>query len=225
MPQFVFLSERNRQRYLRVVSPIGYALVRNGVHPNALSVLGLLLSVAAGVIYSTGSFFWAGWAVALAGTCDVLDGQIAREGKKSSRFGAFFDSTLDRFGEIFMFLGLAWYFAGGRWSDQAGADLDSPWAVFLVVLALAGSLMVSYTKARSEALGVECKVGWMQRPERMTLLIIGSLLGALPVFGVVLMKVTLVLLAVLSNVTAVQRIWHVKEQLLKDPGGGERQKG
>lgn len=218
MPQFVFLSETNRQRYLRIISPLGNCFLRAGVHPNILSVLGLVFSLFAGFLYSSGSFFWAGWVVVLSGTCDVLDGQLARESGKASRFGAFFDSTLDRFGEIFMFLGLAWYFAGGRWTQEGGGgDLESPWTVFLVLLALAGSLMVSYTKARSEALGVECKVGWMQRPERITLLIIGSLLGALPVLGELLVKTTLFLLAVLSNITAVQRIWHVKHALSGEP--------
>lgn len=217
MPQFVFLSERNRERYLRIISPVGDYFFRAGVHPNVLSILGLVLSLFAGILYSAGSFFWAGWVVALSGTCDALDGQLARESGKASRFGAFFDSTLDRFGEIFMFLGLAWYFAGGRWFNEGGlgGDVESPWTVLFVLLALAGSLMVSYTKARAEALGVECKVGWMQRPERITLLIIGSLLGAVPIFGVILVKTTLLLLAVLSIVTALQRMWHVKQELSK----------
>lgn len=207
MPGFTFLSDKNRERYLRIVEPFGNLLARLSVHPNVLSLAGLTLSIVAGLVYSTGSFFWAGWVVVLAGTCDVLDGQVARQTGKGSRFGAFFDSTLDRFGEVFIFLGLAWYF-----SDRH----QSPWVVLVIILTIAGSFMVSYTRARAEGLGIDCKVGWMQRPERVTLLIIGSLLAPIPIIGPILIKVTLLLLAVLSNLTALQRVFYVKNQILKD---------
>ncbi len=207
MGEFTFLSDKNRERYLGIIQPVGNLLARLSVHPNILSLAGLILSMVAGVVYSTGAFFWAGWIVVLAGTCDVLDGQIARQTGKRSQFGAFFDSTLDRFGEVFIFLGLAWYF-----SDRH----QSPWVVLLIILAIAGSFMVSYTRARAEGLGIDCKVGLMQRPERVTLLIIGSLVAPIPVIGPVLIKLTLLLLAVLSNLTAVQRIFYVKNQILKD---------
>lgn len=207
MGEFTFLSDKNRERYLGIIQPVGNLLTRLSVHPNILSLAGLILSMVAGVVYSTGAFFWAGWIVVLAGTCDVLDGQIARQTGKRSQFGAFFDSTLDRFGEVFIFLGLAWYF-----SDRH----QSPWVVLLIILAIAGSFMVSYTRARAEGLGIDCKVGLMQRPERVTLLIIGSLVAPIPVIGPVLIKLTLLLLAVLSNLTAVQRMFYVKNQILKD---------
>lgn len=207
MGEFTFLSDKNRERYLGIIQPVGNLLARLSVHPNILSLAGLILSMVAGVVYSTGAFFWAGWIVVLAGTCDVLDGQIARQTGKRSQFGAFFDSTLDRFGEVFIFLGLAWYF-----SDRH----QSPWVVLLIILAITGSFMVSYTRARAEGLGIDCKVGLMQRPERVTLLIIGSLVTPIPVIGPVLIKLTLLLLAVLSNLTAVQRMFYVKNQILKD---------
>ncbi|MEE9419515.1 MAG: CDP-alcohol phosphatidyltransferase family protein [Desulfatiglandaceae bacterium] len=207
MGEFTFLSDKNRERYLGIIQPVGNLLARLSVHPNILSLAGLILSMVAGVVYSTGAFFWAGWIVVLAGTCDVLDGQIARQTGKRSQFGAFFDSTLDRFGEVFIFLGLAWYF-----SDRH----QSPWVVLLIILAITGSFMVSYTRARAEGLGIDCKVGLMQRPERVTLLIIGSLVAPIPVIGPVLIKLTLLLLAVLSNLTAVQRMFYVKNQILKD---------
>jgi CDP-diacylglycerol--glycerol-3-phosphate 3-phosphatidyltransferase len=207
MGEFTFLSDKNRERYLGIIQPVGNLLARLSVHPNILSLAGLILSMVAGVVYSTGAFFWAGWIVVLAGTCDVLDGQIARQTGKRSQFGAFFDSTLDRFGEVFIFLGLAWYFS---------ARHQSPWVVLLIILAIAGSFMVSYTRARAEGLGIDCKVGLMQRPERVTLLIIGSLVAPIPVIGPVLIKLTLLLLAVLSNLTAVQRMFYVKNQILKD---------
>ncbi len=220
MREFVLLSEKNRERYLRLVTPVGNLFARLGVHPNILSILGLILSLVAGVVYSMGYFFWGGCIVIFAGTCDVLDGLLARKTGRVSRFGAFFDSTLDRFGEVFIFMGLAWYFSGGhvffRDVVNSTGKGQSPLAVVLIILAIAGSFMVSYTRARAEGLGVQCKVGLMQRPERITLLILGSLLGAIPVVGIVIVKITLLVLAVLTNFTALQRMVHVKNMLVKE---------
>ena len=219
MAEFVFLSDKNRERYLRIIMPLGNFLARLRVHPNVLSFTGLVLSAVAGLIYSTGSFFWGAWIVVLAGTCDALDGQLARQTEKDSLLGAFFDSTLDRFGEVFILLGLAWHFSGGAVFLKAGGantdEFQSPLAVVFIILAIAGSFMVSYTRARAEGLGIDCKVGWMQRPERITLLIIGSLLASIPIIGPFVMKLTLLLLAVLSNFTALQRMIYVKNQLLR----------
>ncbi|MBW2095812.1 MAG: CDP-alcohol phosphatidyltransferase family protein [Deltaproteobacteria bacterium] len=226
MIRFSFLSEGNRERYLRLIDPLADLFARFHVHPNILSLLGLVLSGVAAVLYGTGNFFWAAWIVVLAGTCDVLDGQLARITGKTSRFGAFFDSTLDRFSEILLFLGLAWYFSGGHLvfvvvgGDTSG--IRSPVAVLFIVLAIGGSFMVSYTRARAEGLGLECTIGFMQRPERMVLLIIGSLLASLPTVGLWIMKVCLFLLALLSNFTALQRMIHVKKMLLKEMEPGER---
>ncbi|MFZ0450905.1 MAG: CDP-alcohol phosphatidyltransferase family protein [Desulfatiglandaceae bacterium] len=226
MAEFSFLSSRNRERFLTLTRPAADFLARLHVHPNTLSLLGLVLSGLAAILYGTGSFFWAAWIVVLAGTCDVLDGEIARLTGKTSRFGAFFDSSLDRFSEIIIFLGLAWYFSGGQLSPLlrglGTAGTLSPIAVLFIILAIGGSFMVSYTRARAEGLGLECKVGFMQRPERITLLVIGSLLGSIPDLGLFLMKLTLFLLALLSNFTALQRILHVKKQLSKETEPGER---
>ena len=214
---FSFISNRHRERYLRITEPVGRLMVRWGVHPNVITVAGLLLSIVAGLVYATGSFFWGAWVLALAGACDTLDGQLAREAGKESRFGAFLDSTLDRYGEVAVFLGLAWWFSGGAAFKGGGTSGEgaSPWAVVFIVLAVAGSLMVIYSRARAEGLGVECKAGFMQRPERIVVLIIGSLLGGLPLIGLFIMKLTLFSLAVLANVTAIQRIVHVRNQLLR----------
>jgi CDP-diacylglycerol--glycerol-3-phosphate 3-phosphatidyltransferase len=170
------------------------------------------------MIYGHGIFFWAAWLVVLAGICDSLDGQIARQANKRSAFGAFFDSTLDRYSDMFLLIGLAYHFAGGP--DFLGvhggsAPVEScPWTVTAIALAIGGSFMVSYTRARAEGLGMECKGGLMQRPERLLLLIIGSLLGSIPVVGPTVMKLTLLVLAVSANITAVQRIISVRNQLL-----------
>jgi phosphatidylglycerophosphate synthase len=217
MRDFVFLSEKNRDRYLRMTEPFEALLVRMKIHPNVLSLTGVILSFIAGLFYCQGAFFWGSWVVVLAGTCDILDGQIARRSGKETRFGAFFDSTLDRFGEVFIFMGLAWYFAGGGLPfsppgvEASGAA--SPWAVVFIVFSVGGSFMVSYTRSRAEGLGVHCRVGLMQRPERLILLIIGTLLGSLPIVGLALLKATLLLLALSTNFTALQRIVHVKNQL------------
>jgi phosphatidylglycerophosphate synthase len=223
MAGFIFLSDKNRERYLGAIAPVGNLMARLGVHPNILTLSGLILSGIAGLVYSTGSFFWGAWLVVLAGTCDVLDGQLAQKTGKGSRFGAFLDSTLDRFGEAFMFMGLAWYYAKIPLSlIDDGGKLDifpGPLVVSFVFLAMVGSFMVSYTRARAEGLGIDCKGGWMQRPERITLLVIGSLLGSCPVVGPFLMELTLLLLAVLSNFTALQRIVYVKKQLLEENQG------
>ena len=220
MASFVFISEKNRERYLKIVGPVGNLFAKTGIHPNVLSVTGLVLSLAAGVLYSQGIFFWAAWVVVLAGTCDTLDGQIARRNNKHSRFGAFFDSTVDRYSDLFLYIGLAYYFAGGRSLMQSPEPVSSvgsqPWTVTVIILAIAGSYMVSYARARGEGLGVECTAGMMQRPERITLLIVGSLLGAIPVAGTLLLKLTLIALAVSTNITAIHRILFIKERLLKE---------
>ena len=220
MAEFVFISEKNRARYLRIIAPLGRFFAKLGVHPNILSVTGFALSIGAGIIYSTGSFFWAAWVVVLAGTCDALDGQIARQTNKNSSFGAFFDSTLDRYSDMFLFVGLAYYFAGGVVpigfpGPGVGRD-TSPWTVVIIILAIVGSFMVSYTRARAEGLGLECKKGMMQRPERITLLVIGSLLGSIPKVGPVLLTITLLILAISSNLTALFRVFFIRDQLLRN---------
>jgi len=211
MAKFVFISEKNRARYMRIIIPVGNFFARIGIHPNVLSISGFILSIVAGIVYSKGSFFWAAWVVVLAGTCDALDGQIARQANKNSPFGAFFDSALDRYSDMFPLLGLAYYFAGG----QANGD-TSPWTVIIIIFTIGGSFMVSYTRARAEGLGIECKKGLMQRPERVVLLIIGSLLGSIPKIGHVLIMFTLLVLAISSNLTAMYRIFLVRNQLVRE---------
>jgi CDP-diacylglycerol--glycerol-3-phosphate 3-phosphatidyltransferase len=226
MIPFSFLTEASRERYRRLIDPLANLFARFHMHPNTLSLLGLVLSGLAALLYGTAHFFFAAWIVVGAGTCDVLDGELARITGKTSRFGAFFDSTLDRFSEIFLFLGLAWYFSGGHHALSVGngetGTAASPVTVLFIVLALGGSFMVSYTRARAEGLGIECKTGFMQRPERMVLLIISSLLASLPAVGVWIMKLSLFLMALLSMLTALQRVIHVRKQLLKERVPGEK---
>jgi CDP-diacylglycerol--glycerol-3-phosphate 3-phosphatidyltransferase len=183
----------------------------------------LILSLVAALLLGNGLFFWAAWVVVLAGICDTLDGQIARQTQKNTRFGSFVDSTLDRYGDMLLLIGLAYWFSGGRTfiAFQGGQAQGhaSPWTVILILLAIVGAFMVSYTKARAEGLGIECRLGLMQRPERIVLLIIGSLLGAIPTIGPLLLKLTLLLMAVFTNLTAMHRILHVRTELMREGQG------
>jgi CDP-diacylglycerol--glycerol-3-phosphate 3-phosphatidyltransferase len=220
MAKIVFISKKYRETYYKIISPVGRFLGRLGIPPNVISVLGLILSILAGFVYSTGSFFWAAWVVVLAGCCDTLDGLLARSTGKGTAFGAFFDSTLDRYSDMFILMGLAWVFAGGPllWQAQGSeaSYFQSPLTVLFIIMAMIGSFMVSYTRARAEALGIDCKIGLMQRTERMILLIIGSLLGSFPFIGLILLKIALFLLAISSNITAIHRIVYVRNQIRKE---------
>ena len=212
MSEIFFLG--NRDRYLRLVTPMGTLFARWGVHPHVLTVVGFLISLAAGFVYAKGAFFWGACLLGLAGVFDTLDGQVARLTNKQSPFGAYFDSTLDRYSDLFPLAGLVYFFSGGTGLTRGlPAGESSPLTVLAIVFSIAGSFMVSYSRARAEALGVECKNGIMKRPERITFLITGSFLGSIPAVGPLLMKCTLFVMAVLTNATAVSRMVHTKRHL------------
>jgi CDP-diacylglycerol---glycerol-3-phosphate 3-phosphatidyltransferase len=163
-----------------------------GVSPNALTFTGFLLTVLSALVLAGGYFRWGAVVLLIASIFDLLDGSLARATAQSSTFGAFLDSTLDRYSESITFLALAFYYSG-----IAGSRTE----LVLIFVILIGSLMVSYTRARAEALNVECKAGMLQRPERVLLLIAGLLIGWLqPVLWV---------MAILTNISAVQRIYEV----------------
>lgn len=149
-----------------LIRPVERSLVTAGISPTALNLLGAVCGIAGGGAFATGQFGLAAWLVGLGGFSDILDGRVARARGIASAYGAFLDSTLDRFAETGTFVGIAWYFAGSAWLSAA------------TVLAIAGSLLVSYTRARGEALGVHFAGGLMQRAERLTLLAVGALLDA-----------------------------------------------
>ncbi|MFH1983263.1 MAG: CDP-alcohol phosphatidyltransferase family protein [Pseudomonadota bacterium] len=205
---------RAEKWFLSIVAVACNAMAAGGLTPNAVTVSGFLLSAAAGACYARGWLLAAGLVVLFAGVCDAADGMLARRTGRESRFGAFLDSSLDRLGEICLFCGLMWHFAP-----------ISRAAALMCMLALTGSLMVSYTRARAEGLGVTCRVGWMQRPERMALLIAGSLAGALPAVGDVLMSGVLTALAVASYFSMIQRIVHVFSSLRGDARSSGRNSG
>jgi CDP-diacylglycerol--glycerol-3-phosphate 3-phosphatidyltransferase len=185
------LSERLREWTQGVRAPIGRALGSLGISPNALTVIGYLLSLLVAYVLATGRLQVGGVLVAVAALFDALDGTVARATGQTSTFGAFFDSVVDRFSEATVLFGLF------LWYAQIGARTE----LALIYVTIVGSLMVSYTRARAEGLGVQCKVGLLTRFERVVLLVIG-LVGH---------RVSLVLwvMAVLTNFTALQRTYHV----------------
>lgn len=182
-----------------IIEPATQALVRAGVHPNLITIFGFLSTLIAGVAYAQDHVRWAGFLVLLGGLFDIFDGRVARISGKASKFGNFFDSTLDRISEVAMYLGLMSLYNG------YGLELADVWMIYIITLALAGSLMVSYTRAKAEALGFDCSVGLMQRAERVVLLGLGSLVFGLDWNGAVL-SVMIIVVAVLTNITAIQRI-------------------
>lgn len=166
--------------------------------PNSISFIALVLGLTAGILFALAQSLWAGVVIILSGFFDLLDGQVAAKTNKKSLFGAIFDSTLDRYAEFFVYLGIAYYFR-------------HHWALWLCFFTFFGSFMVSYTRARAEGLGIECQIGIMQRAERLGFLAIGSLLGSiLGIFDSVMIAV-LITIAVVSNFTAFQRIRYVKK--------------
>lgn len=193
-----FFPEWLREGFLKLIRPLMDVLVRGRVHPNLITTLGFLVTVGAGAAFFHGRLGWGGFLVLLGGLFDILDGYVARATGLASVFGSFYDSTLDRVSEIVVFLGLFSIYSGGR------PYVGEPWMVYTVALAMAGSLMISYTRARAEALGIDCKVGLMQRPERVVLIGVAALLGTWW-DGLVLTWV-LIAMAVLTNLTAFQRI-------------------
>jgi len=180
----------------KVLDPVVNALVAFHISPLLVSLFGLALAVWGGVVAARGSLRAAGIFLLLAGLCDVLDGDVARRLGKSSRFGAFIDSMLDRVSEFVLFGGILLYVV----RRPAGFELYEP---VVIMLALMGSVMTSYARARAEGVGIECKVGVMERPERIALMAIGLIAGYRFLMAV------MILLAATSLYTVFQRIRHV----------------
>lgn len=191
----------------RIIDAIVRGLARSRINPNVLTFLGLLMNIGCGVLFGYGMFFKAGLLMILANIFDMFDGQVARLRGRVTRFGAFFDSVIDRYSDIIVFVGIMVFYArntGGH----------STLLVALTGLALVGSVMISYSRARAESLDIACKVGFLERPERVVLLIIGSL-TEVDVVSPFLHKMPQVLwvLAVLSHWTVVHRIYHTWREL------------
>jgi phosphatidylinositol phosphate synthase len=179
-------------------------LIESRLTPNAISLSGLILNLAAAVLVTQRLFFLAGLAFIVGSVMDTLDGRYSRMSGKGTLFGAFLDSTLDRIEEGVVLTAVAWYFA----------DRGDAVAAAACVLTVLGSLMVSYTRARAEALGVECKVGIATRPVRVVLLSIGLVFAkGAGIFDADLLAPSIYAMAGLTAITVGQRVWHVRREL------------
>jgi CDP-diacylglycerol--glycerol-3-phosphate 3-phosphatidyltransferase len=176
------------------------ALGRVPLTPNQVTVVGLVLTFFAATLVAFGELRWAGVVLIVAGTCDILDGALARSTHTSYPYGAFLDSTLDRYSEGAIYIGLAAYFV------SAGGPYER-WLVLATFAALAGSFLVSYVRARAQSLGFTCESGLFARPERVVLTVIGLVFSG--VLGGWVLYAVVFLLAVLTNLTALQRIHEV----------------
>ena len=182
-----------------LTKPLIKILAKWDINPNTVTVAGVITTAGAAVILYLGHIRLGGLMILLGGLCDMVDGTLARYTNKVTPFGAFFDSTIDRYAESIMFFGIAGYFFLN----------NNYWSLVAVFLALCGSLMVSYTRARAEALGLEADIGLMQRPERILIIGLGALIHP------VALKFAIWLVAVFANYTAAQRIMHVYKQDVK----------
>ncbi|RLC64408.1 MAG: CDP-alcohol phosphatidyltransferase family protein [Chloroflexota bacterium] len=183
--------------------PIARAMGRLGIHPNTITILGLLLQIGVGVVFGLGYITLGGRLLLVVAPVDALDGALARALEQRSRFGAFLDSTLDRLSDAALILGLTVHYL------HEGVYLE----VILLLIALVAALMVSYTRARAEALGFPCKVGLLTRLERIVLI------GALTAVGLPIVMIWA--LALLSVFTMIQRILYVYAVSRQDEAGGE----
>lgn len=209
-------KERARTLAQAVFAPLVAGMAAIGLRPNHLTVLGFVLSVGAGYAFAIGRFRTGAIIATVAGLFDILDGQLARRTNSITRFGAFFDSTLDRMADAALLLGFAAYYTI-QLADMAvnpervlanlrlGLEpITFALLAILAMLAAVGSFMVSYARARAEGLGFECKVGWFERPERTVLIIVMGFAGLGPVI-----PAGLLILVGLSFATAFQRMAHV----------------
>ncbi len=179
--------------YLRLIQPVIDFFIKLELNPNFFTTIGFILTVGAALLFATGYLRIAGAIVLLAGTFDIVDGKVARLSNRVTKFGALYDSTLDRYSEVIMFFGLAFYFV----------EADMMITSVAVSFALGGSVMVSYVRARAEALGFQCKVGIMQRPERVVYIGVGALVH------LYVLIFAIMLIAVLANITAIHRLYHI----------------
>ena len=212
-----------QQTIYKIINPTVHGMIKMGITPNVVTTTGLLLNMVAAcvLIYGgfeaeTGDYSYVGWAggiILFAGLFDMMDGQVARIGNMKSTFGALYDSVLDRYSELITFFGICYYLV------LQGYFVGS----IIAFVALIGSLMVSYVRARAEGLDIECKVGLMQRPERVVLTALGALCcGIYAHFAenvsfdpIWILIIPLLFVAIFSNITAFGRLRHCYKVMKK----------
>ncbi len=215
-----------------LISPLVKLLVKRGITPNIITSTGLVINILAAIVFITGGeigergdLSYIGWGsglILLAGLFDMLDGQVARLGNMASRFGSLYDSVLDRYSELIMFLGICYYLVAHHYFMSS----------LITFIALIGSMMVSYVRARAEGLGIECKSGLMQRPERIIMISLSGIICGITsaysggnqklyvdwlnieiVETISIFIYPIALVALLANITAIQRLNHCRKQL------------
>jgi CDP-diacylglycerol--glycerol-3-phosphate 3-phosphatidyltransferase len=191
------VSEKIGDTLGRVLDAIVRGFAASGVNPNFLTFIGFGINLLAAYLFAYGYFRWAGLTIILAGVFDMTDGRVARLEGRVTPFGGFYDSVMDRYSDLCLLIGLVIYY--GR--------INRFQYVSLVAVAMIGSVMVSYTRARAENVIPSCKVGFLERPERVVLIIIGAFFDR--------MAPVLWLIAVLSNVTVIHRIIHTRQEARK----------
>lgn len=196
-----------------LINPIIKGMIKMGITPNMVTTIGFVGNVIAAFLFIHASqltplsmgFSWIGWGGAIllfSGLFDMMDGRLARLGNMSTTFGAFWDSTLDRYSELFSLFGITLYLI----------TASGIWAGVITFLALVGSIMVSYVRARAEGLGIECKVGLMQRPERVVVTALAAIITGMT-SNLWWLIGGMTLIAVLANITAFWRVAHCYKQL------------
>jgi CDP-diacylglycerol---glycerol-3-phosphate 3-phosphatidyltransferase len=201
---FNTLTDRVRYYTSGLTTRLGTWLYNKGVHPDAITAFGLVIVAIASVVIAQGHFV-AGGLILLMGTpLDAIDGAVARAMQRKDRFGALFDSTLDRYADGFIFMGLAYYYSG-----QGNQNV-----MLLSILALLGSLLVSYVRARAEGLNLDCKVGLLTRMERVFIILVMLIVG--------LVVPGLWILVIGTHMTVIQRVWHVYRAIRKQQGDNSR---
>lgn len=205
-----------QQVIYRIINPIVRGMIKIGITPNFITTTGLVLNIVAAVVLVYGGMYggkedfsyvgWGGGIILFAGLFDMMDGRVARLGNMSTTFGALYDSVLDRYSELITLFGIFYYLI----------LKDYLWGSIIAFVALIGSLMVSYVRARAEGLGIECKVGMMQRPERVVLISLGAIFCG--IFGdctafnpILILVIPVAIVAVFANITAFVRLNHCRK--------------
>jgi CDP-diacylglycerol---glycerol-3-phosphate 3-phosphatidyltransferase len=195
------INQKVRRLWDRLMSPFGRAVATSHVNPDAITVLGVVIQAYGAVEILKGHLMIAALATLFAGTADVLDGAVAKARGGGTRFGALLDSTTDRLSDALFFIPIAWLYAVTP--DKPGREQH--WVAAVALIGVVATFLVSYIKARAEALGYECNVGLAERAERWILMVLGLFFDVLPLATAIL--------ATVSIVTAFQRLLHVRKQM------------
>lgn len=195
------ISEKLGHRFDNIFSHIARIIFGKNIHPHFLTFMGLIINIGAAVCLGTGYWVLGGCLILVAGLFDILDGAVARVFNRATKFGGFLDSVIDRYSDIVLFVGIIWYYA----------SRDEPGYIFIACIVLMGCILIPYSRAKAEIFLDHCNIGLMERAERTILLAIGSIFNIL--------NFVLLLLAVLTHVTVIQRIYYTwkKMQNIENP--------